>query len=35
MLNQPAIGIRKNASTKSKGCPLRKDEVFPYQKAWV
>jgi hypothetical protein len=24
---EPAIGIRKNASTRSKGCPLRKDEV--------
>ena len=32
MQNQPAIGIRKNASTRSKGCPLRKDEVFLIKK---
>ena len=25
---EPAISIRKNASTRSKGCPLRKDEVL-------
>jgi hypothetical protein len=25
---EPAIIIRKNASTKSNGCPLRRDEVF-------
>jgi hypothetical protein len=25
---EPAISIRKNASTRSKGCPLRRDEVF-------
>ena len=25
---EPAITIRKNASTKSNGCPLRRDEVF-------
>jgi hypothetical protein len=31
MLN-PAIGIRKNASTRSKGCTLRKDEVFLIKK---
>jgi hypothetical protein len=29
---EPAIGIRKNASTRSKGCPLRKDEVFLIKK---
>ena len=29
---EPAIGIRKNASTISKGCPLRKDEVFLIKK---
>jgi hypothetical protein len=32
MLNQPAISIRKNASTRSKGCPLRRDEVFLIKK---
>jgi hypothetical protein len=26
---EPAIQIRKNASTKAKGCPLRRDEVLP------
>ena len=25
---EPAISIRKNASTRSKGCPLRRDEVL-------
>ena len=25
---EPEIIIRKNASTKSNGCPLRRDEVF-------
>jgi hypothetical protein len=25
---EPAINIRKNASIKIKGCPLRRDEVF-------
>ena len=25
---EPAISIRKNASTRSKGCPLRRNEVF-------
>ena len=25
---EPAIIIRKNASTKSNGCPLKRDEVF-------
>jgi DDE family transposase len=25
---EPAISIRKNASTRSRGCPLRRDEVF-------
>jgi len=25
---EPAIQIRKNASTKAKGCPLRRDEVL-------
>lgn len=29
---EPAISIRKNASTRSKGCPLRKDEVFLIKK---
>ena len=29
---EPAIGIRKNASTRSKGCILRKDEVFLIKK---
>jgi Transposase DDE domain len=29
---EPAIGIRKNASTRSKGCTLRKDEVFLIKK---
>ena len=25
---EPAIQIRKNASTKAKGCPIRRDEVL-------
>ena len=29
---EPAISIRKNASTSSKGCPLRRDEVFLVKK---
>jgi DDE family transposase len=29
---EPAISIRKNASTRSKGCPLRRDEVFLIKK---
>ena len=29
---EPAIIIRKNASTKSNGCPLRRDEVFLIKK---
>ena len=29
---EPAITIRKNASTRSKGCPLRRDEVFLVKK---
>ena len=29
---EPAIRIRKNASTRSKGCPLRKDEVVLIKK---
>ena len=29
---EPAIKIRKNASTKSKGCPLRRDEVLLLRK---
>jgi hypothetical protein len=29
---EPAINIRKNASTRSKGCPLRRDEVFLVKK---
>ena len=29
---EPAISIRKNASTRSKGCPLRKDEVLLIKK---
>ena len=29
---EPAISIRKNASTTSKGCPLRRDEVFLLKK---
>jgi hypothetical protein len=29
---EPAIGVRKNASTRSKGCPLRRDEVFLIKK---
>ena len=29
---EPAISIRKNASTRSKGCPLRRDEVFLVKK---
>lgn len=29
---EPAISIRKNASTKSKWCPLRRDEVFLIKK---
>lgn len=29
---EPAITIRKNASTRSRGCPLRRDEVFLVKK---
>jgi hypothetical protein len=29
---EPTISIRKNASTRSKGCPLRRDEVFLVKK---
>jgi Transposase DDE domain len=29
---EPAISIRKNASTKARGCPLRKDEVLLVRK---
>ena len=29
---EPVITIRKNASTRSKGCPLRRDEVFLVKK---
>jgi hypothetical protein len=29
---KPAISIRKNASTRSKGCPLRRDEVLLIKK---
>ena len=29
---EPAIKIRKNASTRSKGCPLRRDEVLLIRK---
>jgi DDE family transposase len=29
---EPVIRIRKNASTRSKGCPLRRDEVFLVKK---
>jgi hypothetical protein len=29
---EPAISIGKNASTRSKGCPLRRDEVFLVKK---
>ena len=29
---EPAIKIRKNASTRSKGCPLRRDEVLLLRK---
>jgi hypothetical protein len=29
---EPAISIRKNASTKAKGCPLRRDEVLLIRK---
>ena len=29
---EPAISIRKNASTRSKGCPFRRDEVFLVKK---
>jgi len=29
---EPAINIRKNASTRSKGCPLRRDEVLLIKK---
>ena len=32
---EPAIIIRKNASTKSNGCPLRRDEVFLIRRPWV
>jgi hypothetical protein len=27
---EPAVNIRKNASARSKGCPLRRDEVFDH-----
>jgi hypothetical protein len=29
---EPAINIRKNASTRSKGCPLRRDEILLIKK---
>jgi hypothetical protein len=29
---EPVISIRKNASTKARGCPLRKDEVLLIRK---
>jgi IS5 family transposase len=29
---EPAISIGKNASTRSKGCPLRRDDVFLIKK---
>ncbi len=29
---EPAINIRKNASIKTKGCPLRRDEVLLIKK---
>jgi len=29
---EPAINIRKNASIKTKGCPLRRDEVLLIRK---
>ena len=29
---EPAISIRKNASTKARGCPLRRDEVLLIRK---
>jgi len=29
---EPAIKIRKNASARSKGCPLRRDEVLLIRK---
>lgn len=29
---EPAIKIRKNASVRSKGCPLRRDEVLLIRK---
>jgi hypothetical protein len=29
---EQAISIRKNTSTTSKGCPLRRDEVFLFKK---
>ena len=32
---EPAISIRKNASTRSKGCPLRRDGSFAYQETRI
>jgi hypothetical protein len=32
MNDEPAISVRKNASTSYKGCPLRRDEVFLIKK---
>ncbi len=29
---EPAISIRKNASSKARGCPLRRDEVLLIRK---
>lgn len=32
---EPAIEIRNNASTKARGCPLRRDEVLLNQETWL
>ena len=32
---EPAIQIRKNASIKAKGCPLRRDEVLLNQRVRI
>ena len=32
---EPAINIRKNASIKTKGCPLRRDEVLLIKKTRI
>ena len=29
---EPAISVRKNASTKARGCPLRRDEILLIRK---